>query len=216
MKKLIIFGTGLIAEVAQYYFTKDTDYKIAAFTKCSSFIKESTFKNLPVIPFEGIEKQYTPEDYEMFIAIGYLKTNQIRAQRYLQAKEKGYNCATYISSKAVYYGASAGENCFILENNVIQPFVTIGNNVVLWSGNHIGHHSVIKDNCFISSHVVVSGSCVIEENCFLGVNSTLRDNIKLGKMTVVGSGAIVMRDCEERSVVLPVKSKHRIVNRDLI
>ena len=52
-----------------------------------------------------------------------------------------------------------GDNCFILEDNTVQPFVTIGNNVTLWSGNHIGHDSVIEDDCFISSHVVVSGTC---------------------------------------------------------
>lgn len=216
MKNLIIFGTGLIAEVAHFYFTRDTDYQIIAFTNGSVFIKQSIFKNLPVIPFEGIEKQYLPESCEMFVAIGYAKTNQVRAQRYLEAKEKGYKLATYISPKAAYYETPIGENCFILENNVIQPFVTIGNNVTLWSGNHIGHHSVIKDHCFVSSHVVVSGSCIIEENCFLGVNSTIRDNIRLGKRTVVGSGAIVMKDCEERSIVLPAESSYRVVRRDLI
>lgn len=216
MKNLIIFGTGLIAEVAYFYFTRDTDYKIVAFTNGSVFIKQATFKNVPVIPFEDIEKQCPPESYEMFVAIGYAKTNQVREQRYREAKEKGYNLATYISPVATCYETPVGDNCFILENNVIQPFVTIGNNVTLWSGNHIGHHSVIKDHCFISSHVVVSGSCHIEENCFVGVNSTLRDNIKLGKMTVVGSGAIVMKDCEERTVVLPAESSHKIIKRDIV
>jgi sugar O-acyltransferase (sialic acid O-acetyltransferase NeuD family) len=134
----------------------------------------------------------------------------------LEAKEKGYRFVTYISPRATYYKTPVGENCFILENNVIQPFVTIGNDVTLWSGNHIGHHSVIKDHCFISSHVVISGSCCIEENCFLGVNCTLRDNIKIGKLSVIGSGAIVMKDCEERSLVQPAQSKHNIVVRDLI
>ena len=36
--------------------------------------------------------------------------------------------------------------------------VRIGNDVVLWSGNHIGHDSTIGDHCFIASHVVVSGN----------------------------------------------------------
>lgn len=216
MEKLLIFGTGLIAEVAHFYFTRETDYQIVAFTNGNNFIKQPAFLGLPLVPFEDIEKRYAPEDHRMFVALGYAGTNQIREQRYREAKEKGYRFATYISPNATYYETPVGENCFILENNVIQPFVTIGNNVTLWSGNHIGHHTVIKDHCFISSHVVVSGSCCIEEYCFLGVNSTLRDNIRLGKMTVIGSGAIVMKDCEERTLVLPAESTHRIVKRDLI
>ena len=47
-----------------------------------------------------------------------------------------------------------GENTFIFEANVVQPGVTVGDNVVLWSGNHIGHDSVIEDHCFIASHAV--------------------------------------------------------------
>lgn len=93
-----------------------------------------------------------------------------------------------------------GENCFILEDNTIQPFVTIGNNVTLWSGNHIGHHSVISDHCFIASHVVVSGGVEIGERSFIGVNATLRDHIKIGECCVIGAGAIILADAEAEGV----------------
>lgn len=216
MKKLIIYGTGLVAEVAAFYFTADTDYEVSAFTNAGEFITEKQFNGKPLVPFEGLEKAYSPSEYDIFIGLGYNKTNQIRQARYYEAKEKGYTCATYISPRASYYQTPVGDNCFILENNVIQPFVRIGNNVILWSGNHIGHHSTIRDHCFISSHVVVSGNCDIGENCFLGVNATLRDNLKLERFVVVSSGAIVMKDCPERSLVRPAQSTQTIVDRDLI
>jgi sugar O-acyltransferase (sialic acid O-acetyltransferase NeuD family) len=216
MKKLIIYGTGLVAEVAEFYFRTDTDYQISAFTNAAEFITDEQFNGVPLVPFEKLETVYPPGEHDIFIALGYNKTNQIRQARYYEAREKGYTCATYISPRATYYGTPVGDNCFILENNVIQPFVRIGNNVTLWSGNHIGHHSTIRDHCFISSHVVVSGACDIGENCFLGVNATLRDNLKLGRFVVVGSGAIVMKDCEERTLVKPARSDQSIVDRDLI
>lgn len=216
MRKLIIYGTGLIAEVADFYFTADTDYEVAAFTNAAEFITQDEFRGKPLVAFEQLENIYPPADYDIFIALGYNKTNQIRQARYHEAKQKGYRCATYISSRASYYNTPVGDNCFILEDNTIQPFVTIGNNVTLWSGNHIGHHSTIRDHCFISSHVVVSGNCDIGENCFIGVNSTLRDNIKLERFVVIGSGAIVMKDCPERTLVKPARSTHSIEDRDLI
>jgi sugar O-acyltransferase (sialic acid O-acetyltransferase NeuD family) len=216
MAKVVIFGTGLIAEVAHFYFANDSKHEIVSFTNGTEFINQATFLGLPVVPFEAIEEKYPPEDYSLFIAIGYLKHNKIRAQRYLEAKQKGYRLETYISSKAIYYGTPVGENCFIFENNVIQPFVTIGNNVTLWSGNHIGHHSTIMDHCFISSHVVVSGCCTIKESCFLGVNSALRDNITLGKETIVGAGALVMEDCPDYSLILPARSKRRALKKGII
>lgn len=216
MKSLVMYGTGLIAEVASFYFERETSYTIAAFTNAAEFITDETFQGRPLVPFEEIEGHYPPAEYDMFIALGYTKTNQVRQARYLEAKRKGYTCATYISPKATYYGTPVGDNCFILENNVIQPFTRIGDNVTLWSGNHIGHHSTIKSHCFISSHVVISGNVVVNENCFLGVNSTLRDNIELGDFTVVSSGGIVMKDCDSRSLVLPAQSTYRILDKDVI
>lgn len=216
MKKLVIYGTGVIAEVAEFYFRADTDYCVSAFTNAAEFITHKQFHDKPLVPFETLEKDYPPNEYDIFIALGYAKTNQIRQARYFEAKEKAYVCATYISPRATYYQTPIGENCLILENNVIQPFVRIGNNVTLWSGNHIGHHSTVEDHCFISSHVVISGGCTIGENCFLGVNATLRDNIKLDRFVVVGAGAIVMEDCPERSLVKPARSIRTIVDRDLI
>jgi len=216
MKNLVIYGTGLIAEVAEFYFRTDSDYEIVAFTNAAEFIKQDTFLGKPLVPFEDVGGSHPSAEYHVFIAIGYAKTNKIRQLRYEEAKSKGYVCATYISSRAAYYGTPVGDNCFILENNVIQPSVSIGCDVTLWSGNHIGHHSTIKNHCFISSHVVVSGGCEIGENCFLGVNSTLRDNIKLGPFVVVGSGAVVLKDCVERTVVKSPSSETTIIKRDVI
>ena len=83
---------------------------------------------------------------------------------------------------------------------LIQPFATIGENVTLWSGNHIGHHSSIGNNCFITSHVVVSGNVTVGERCFLGVNATLRDGISLGKGCLIGAGTLLMRDAPADSL----------------
>jgi sugar O-acyltransferase (sialic acid O-acetyltransferase NeuD family) len=216
MKKLVIYGTGLIGEVAAFYFRNDSEYSVVAFTNAGEFIKEDAFQGVPVVPFETLEKTHAADAHGLFIAVGYQKTNQVRQRRFLEARQKGYSMASYVSSRAAYYGTPVGANCLILENNVIQPFVEIGDNVTLWSGNHIGHHSKIGDHCFISSHVVVSGGCDIGENCFLGVNCTLRDNVRLGRFCVVASGAIVMKDCEERTVVQAPESAYRVVKRDVI
>ena len=67
-----------------------------------------------------------------------------------------------------------------MEENVVQDFVDIGNNNILWSGNHIGHHTWIGDHNFISSHVIISGNCEIGDNNFFGVNSCIGDEVTVG------------------------------------
>lgn len=216
MNEIVIYGTGLIAEVAWFYFENDSNYSITSFCNQGEFIKKPSFLGKPVIPFEDIEKIYPPEHFLLFVAIGYKNRNKIREQRYLDGKQKGYKFATYISSKATYYDTPVGDNGFILENNVIQPFTVIANNVTLWSGNHIGHHSTILDNSFVSSHVVISGGVTIGRNCFFGVNSLVRDNVAIGNYSVIGAGASVMADCPENSLVLSARSEKRVAEKDVI
>jgi len=202
-KSLIIFGIGNIAQLAHFYFSVDSDYEIVAFTVDAAYLTETTFCDLPVIAFEEISKHYTPEQYEIFIALSYSKLNAIRKDKYLAAKALGYRFASFISSHATILNEGRiGENCFIFEDNTIQPFVTIGNNVTLWSGNHIGHHSTIKDHCFIATHVVISGGVEIGEQCFIGVNATLRDHIKIGEKCVIGAGALLLADAEPEGVYI--------------
>jgi sugar O-acyltransferase (sialic acid O-acetyltransferase NeuD family) len=207
-QKIIIFGLGDIAEIAHFYFSQDKNIEICAFTVDKEFIDKNEFYNLPVIAFEEIEKKYSPIEYKIFIAVSYAKLNQVRTQKYTEAKNKGYSFVSYISPHAtVAENAEIGENCFIFEDNTVQPFVKIGNNVTLWSGNHIGHHSIIEDNCFITSHVVISGGCTIGEYSFIGVNATLRDHLQIGKKCIIGAGAIIMSNTEEESVYVPDRTK---------
>lgn len=202
MKKLlVIFGSGDIAQLAYFYFSKDSNYEVVAFTVDAAYLTDTIFCGLPVIPFEKVTKQYAPERYDLFVALSYSKLNVVRKEKYQAAKDMNYRLASFISSSAtILNDGCIGENCFILEDNTIQPFVTIGNNVTLWSGNHIGHHSTINDHCFISSHVVISGGVEIGEQCFIGVNATLRDHLKVGEKCVIGAGALLLSDAEAEGV----------------
>lgn len=200
-KPLVIFGAGDIAQLAHYYFSSDSDYTVSAFTLDETYMTSDTFCNLPVVPFGNVLESYPPERYDMFIAISYSQLNRIRREKYLAVKKMGYRLASYISSRAtVLNDGRIGDNCFIFENNTIQPFVTIGSNVTLWSGNHIGHHSIIHDHCFLASHIVVSGGVEIGESCFIGVNATLRDHIKIGKKCIIGAGTLLLKDAEKEGV----------------
>lgn len=207
-KALIIFGIGDIAELAYFYFSTDSEYEVIGFTVDAAYKKETIFCDLPVFAFEEMVNHYTPEQCDIFVALSYSKLNAVRKEKYLAAKALGYRIATYISSYAtVLNKGNIGENCFILEDNTIQPFVTLGNNITLWSGNHIGHHSIIQDHCFIASHVVVSGGVEIGEQCFIGVNATLRDHIKIGERCVIGAGALLLADAEPEGVYVGVATE---------
>ncbi len=200
-QKLIIVGDSAFAEIAREYFDADTEYEPVAFSVESAYLNRNTLHGLPIVPFEQLESRYLPADHSVFVAITYTQLNRLRARLMRIAKTKGYHLASYISSRAfIWRNVELGEHCFVFEDNTIQPYAKIGDNVVLWSGNHIGHHSVIQDHCFISSHVVISGFCEVGERSFLGVNSALANNVTLGRDNWVGPGVVVSRATEPGSL----------------
>ena len=185
------------------YFTHDSPYEVVAFAVERAYPKRPrAVRPAGRGASKTCRRGTRPADHGFYAAVVYTQLNRLRTRLYRTAKGMGYRPASYVSPRAfVWRNAKLGEHCFVFENNVVQPFVTIGDNVVLWSGNHIGHHSKVRDHCFVSSHVVVSGFCDIGENCFLGVNATLGNNVTVGADCLLGAGAVVVKDVAPDTIV---------------
>lgn len=208
--KLVIIGDSAFAEIAYEYFTHDSEYEVVGFSAEQEYLKRESLFGLPVVAFEQLEHRYRPDEHSFFAANVYTQKNRLRTRLYQTAKEKGYKPASYVSPHAfVWRNVRLGEHCFIFENNVVQPFVTIGDNVVLWSGNHIGHHSTIMDHCFVSSHVVISGFCRVGRSCFIGVNSTVANNINIGNNCTIGAGALILGDVGDNETAVGMWKKQK-------
>ncbi|AGG87827.1 MULTISPECIES: acetyltransferase [Rhodanobacter] len=196
-RPLVLIGAGEFAQIACEYFEHDSDYDVAAFGVERAYLTQPRLAGHPVVACETLETDYPPGEVEVFVAIPASQLNRLRTRLYQELKRRGYRFATYVSTRAfVWRNAEVGENSFIFEGNVIQPFVRIGNNCILWSGNHVGHRTVVHDNVFIASHAVVSGYCEIGAGSFVGVNTTFNDHVKVAPDNVIGSGALVTRDTE--------------------
>ena len=201
MAKVILFGAGQIAEMAYSYLTHQSPHEVAALTVDGAYLDRKEHLGLPVVAFEQAEELYPPDEYEMFVAVSYRSMNRTRAEKCMQARGKGYRLITHVSPHAVVSpDATLGDNCIICEHSVVQPFVRVGDGVIMGDGNHVGHHTVIGDYCFVTSHVVVCGGVQVGPRSFLGVNSTIRDRITIGAECVIGAGALILRDTPARSI----------------
>jgi len=211
MAKVIVFGIRDFASLAHYYLRNDSPHEVIAFSVNEKYLPEDgRFEGLPTVAFEKVERIYPPEAYSFFVPMSHREMNRYRKSIYDQVKDKGYRLISYISSKAtVFHEDDIGENCFILEDNTIQPFTTIGNNVVIWSGNHIGHHSLIGDHVFFTSHVVLSGNCVVEPFCFFGVNATIRDGLRIAEGSFIAMSASVTKETTPWRVYIGAPARDR-------
>jgi sugar O-acyltransferase (sialic acid O-acetyltransferase NeuD family) len=200
-RKLVIVGDSAFAEIACEYFDRDSRYDVVAFAVEQAYLKRTELLGRPIVAFETLSEHHPRETHDVYVAIVYTRLNRLRRRLMLTAKASGYGLASYFSPHAfVWHNVRIGEHCFIFEHNVVQPFVTLGDNIVLWSGNHVGHHSRIGDNVFVSSHVVISGFCEVGDNCFLGVNTAIGNNIKVARDCWIGPGVTISKDTKEGEI----------------
>lgn len=212
-KALVIVGNGEIAEMAFEYFTHDSDYEVAAFSIGQEYITADTLMERPVVPLDAVAGAYPPDSHDAFVAIGDLQLNRVRRRQVEATKAMGYRLASYVSSRAfVWRDVAIGENCFILEHNVLQPFTSVGDNVTLWSGNHIGHRSVIEDDVFMASHVVVSGFCRLGRSSFFGVNAAMGPHVSVGADNYIGMGAVLTASTEPDGIYQGNPAERRSVS----
>lgn len=212
-KPLVIVGNGEIAEMACEYFAYDSDREVAAFAIGAEYIDTPVLHDRPVVPLDRLVETYPPDAYDAFVAIGDSQLNRLRRRHVDGCKAMGYRLASYVSSRAfVWRNVEIGENCFILEHNVLQPFTTVGDNVTLWSGNHIGHRSVIEDDVFVASHVVVSGFCRIGARSFVGVNAALAHQVQVAPDNFIAMGAVVTASTEPDSIYKGHPAERRAIS----
>jgi sugar O-acyltransferase (sialic acid O-acetyltransferase NeuD family) len=209
-RKLILVGDSLFAEIAHEYFEHDSDYDVVAFSVEREYLRRDAFRGLPVVPFEDVQDHYDPAAHDVYCALTYAQVNRLRARMAAAAKAKGYGLASYVSSRAfVWRNVELGEHCFVFEDNTVQPFVTVGSNVVMWSGNHVGHHSTIEDNVFVASHAVISGSVTIGRNSFVGVNATIVNDVEIGPDNWLGPDVTITRSTGPNEFWRPARSDRK-------
>jgi sugar O-acyltransferase (sialic acid O-acetyltransferase NeuD family) len=201
MSDVVLFGAGQIAEVAKAYMDAHGSDRVVGFTVDGAFRQAETFAGLPLVAWEQLESRFPPSAVKLLGPLSYRALNELRRDRHAEGKARGYSFASFIHPASHVYADAIGENAFILEANVIQPFVTIGQGVMLWSGNHIGHHSVIEDYCFLASHVVLGSNVRVGERTFAGGCVLIEPGVTVGAGCLLNLGATVKKDVPPDSVV---------------
>jgi sugar O-acyltransferase (sialic acid O-acetyltransferase NeuD family) len=205
-KKLVIFGKDMIAKLAHFYFTRDSEYEVVAFTVDQKYIDGDSYLDLPLVPFEKMETLYPAIEFSLFVAIGTSKMNDNREAKFLEVKNKGYKLASYISPRAVY-DSKVGENCIVGDMTVIQPFATIGDNNFIWEQCFIACDSVVGNNCSFSSKSVVSTYAIIGNNSILGSGAIIKTRVLIAEKSLIGAASYIAINTKESGVYGEKNSK---------
>src|SRR5690606_13347256 len=180
--------------------------RIVGFTVDARYCTTDSFAGRPLVAWEDLERFFPPDRVKLLGPLSFRRLNDFRRDRYLEAKARGYGFTSFVHPSCHVYADQVGEHCFILENNTLQPFVSICNNVMMWSNNHIGHHAVVGDHCFLSSQVGLSSNVTLGPACFLGGKASVDYGFSIGAQSYLGPGCVVQENLPDHSVVHGVRS----------
>lgn len=191
----------------KHYFESDAGCEVVAYCMDRNYMSESFVGGLPVVPFEDIERFYSPDQYSMFVAVGYSSMRN-RVTMFEKAKDKNYKLASYVSSSAVVdRTAHIGDNNAILQSVQVEPFVQIGDNNIVWSSSNICHDVVIENHSFIAAKSIVGGFSRLGNNCFVGFNSTIINGVHVADESLVGASSLVISNTKRCSKNIGIPAK---------
>jgi UDP-3-O-[3-hydroxymyristoyl] glucosamine N-acyltransferase len=203
---VVLFGTGHMAEVITVYLERFSDLNIVGYTVDAHYLPEfDSFNGKPIVAWEEIEAHFPCDQVRLMGPLTYQRLNQVRRDRYLEGKARGYSFASFIHPASHILADQIGEHVIILEQNVIQPFAKIGDNVIIWSGNHIGHHVRIGNHCFLASLIGISGNSQIGEECYVGGQVGIAPGLTIGNRCALLNGVGIGKDIPDDTAMIGQK-----------
>jgi len=195
-EKTILYGNGLYARIIHQNILEEGGLEIVACTADREFVQEPTFRGLPLVAFEDVEKIYPPGEVTMLVAIGFWRMRN-RERMFQKAKAKGYRLANFISAKSIVpRDLIKGENNIISEGVVLGPFVRLGDHNMIRPNTSLSHDCTIHSHCYIAPGCNIGGECEIKDLSFVGIGSTVIDSVILERETLIGAGSLVLKNTE--------------------
>lgn len=134
--------------------------------------------------------QQTPH---CFIALGQIKTSDLRKKIFADLKSMGAVLPTIISPfSQVSETAKIGEGTIVMHQAMVNAYSQIGDNCIINSKALIEHDCVVANNTHISTGAILNGEVSIGENCLVGSATIIKQGIELADEVTVGAGSLVL------------------------
>ncbi|WP_020526899.1 acetyltransferase [Flexithrix dorotheae] len=207
MKKLIIMGGmgngSVVASTVEDINMVNKEWEILGFLNDFETEPINSYPILGKITKEEVEKFISDPDVYFFYALISVKLNHKFLSKLLDLEIPDEKFATVIHPTAV-----VSKSARIGHGVCIQPFVSVGPNVVI--NNHIqifgqsliGHNAILKNYSYVANNACIGASLVLDEGAYLGTNCTTIENIRIGKWAVVGMGSVIIKSVEDYAKVV--------------
>lgn len=162
------------------------------------FIKEL----FPMISTDAeVQHYFSSVSAEFILCIGKDKLNhrEYIAERF---KDLGGRISSFISpfSNISPYATSFGVGTLVLNQVVIEPAVTIGNECIVNKKANIAHGCKIGNQCEIGPASILTGEVLVGDGAYIGTGAIIHPKIRIGQNAIIAAGAVVTKHVAENTV----------------
>jgi acetyltransferase-like isoleucine patch superfamily enzyme len=204
--KSLIYGVSEMAELLLYQLKKYDLEMPEAFVVERDYKTEDTFQGRPVVCLDELDQKYSPSDYGLYVCIGYNQMNQIRRRICTELIARNYTLLNFIHPTASVNCSKMGQGNLIFEGVVLDCFSCIGDGNIFYINALLENHSVAGNYNFFGAEATVGAFEEIGDGCFFGMHSSTLSKLHIGDYTLIGANAVVTKDTEKESVIVPVRS----------
>lgn len=188
---LLLIGAGGHAQACIDVIELQGKYKIAGLVGMPEELHMRILGH-PVIATDNDLPQLAKEYQYALIALGQIKTPDIRSRFYREAIKLGFQMPTIVSPIAHVSGnAALGKGTILMHGAIVNACAKVGNNCIVNTRALVEHDAIVEDHCHISTGSILNGNVRIGECSFVGSGSILMEGVILGRGCLVGMGLSV-------------------------
>lgn len=192
MKEIILVGGGGHCKSVIDVIENEGKFKIAGIVDKSELLNTKVFKYKVIGSDKDLEILAKKYKYA-FIAVGQIKSPEIRIRLYNRVIKAGFTIPTIISPNAYVSKYSViKKGTIVMHNAIINANTKIGLNCIINSRVLIEHDCLIKNHCHISTGAIINGGTSIDSGCFIGSNCTTKNLIRIKKNSFYKAGSLIV------------------------
>lgn len=135
------------------------------------------------------------DGHRFLIAIGQIKSAELRVKLFQQIKNLGGKFITIISPSAqVSHHAKVEEGTIVMQQAIVNACAFVGENCIINNKALIEHDAIVNEHTHISTAAIINGGCSIGKRNFIGSNSVLTQGVKTADDVIIGAGSVVLKN----------------------
>jgi len=108
----------------EVYIDAHGEDRIVGFTAIANMRKPSAPRS-PLVRGKNLNDFFPPQQVKLLGPLSYRRMNEFRRIRYLEGKRRNYQFTSFIHPDSAHLYDRIGEECLILEANIVQPYARI-------------------------------------------------------------------------------------------